>query len=192
MLFRSKKSADPVEQSAVNLSSTATLPLHDTAPVATAQAAATAPNQSPADPNRFAISFAHIVMLLMRSPQYQALTLADLQWMVMPALLSNQCAVLEANDTPVGTPRAAKAMALWASVSPAVDARLQQDQAPALQLAAEDWRSGDIIWLIDAVGDGESVQQLVGHLRQVAFKGRDVKLRTWTGSNWQAQTLAGT
>jgi hemolysin-activating ACP:hemolysin acyltransferase len=186
MLFRSKKSADPVAQSVASLSE-----LTIDHPQPTALPPTPVPSQLPSDPNRFAISFAHIVMLLMRSPQYQALALADLKWMVMPALLSNQCAVLESNETPVGTPREARAMALWATVSPAVDARLQQDQNPALQLAADDWRSGDIIWLIDAVGEGESVQQLVGHLRQVAFQGRDVRLRTWTGSNWQAQTLPG-
>ena len=138
--------------------------------------------------NRFEISLAQMVMLLMRSPQYKNLSLADLEWFVLPALYTNQCAVMENTDVPAA--RRAKAVAFWASVSPEVDARLQLDTGAVLKLDANDWRSGEIIWLIDALGDSASVQQLIAYLRTVTFKGRDLKLRSWDSKGfWSTQVM---
>ena len=39
------------------------------------------------------------------------------------------------------------------------------------------WRGGDILWLIDVVGDWNSVREFVKRLNQTAFSGRHVKTR---------------
>ena len=39
------------------------------------------------------------------------------------------------------------------------------------------WRSGEILWLIDVVGEASAVQALVQQLSQTAFSGRQVKVR---------------
>jgi hemolysin-activating ACP:hemolysin acyltransferase len=157
-------------------------------PAPAAVAASDAAQGDATQDNRFAISLAQMVMMLMRSPQYKNLSLADLEWFVLPALQTNQCAVLENTDVPAE--RGAKAVAMWATVSPEVDARLQADTGAVLQLGANEWRSGEIVWLIDALGDSQSVQQLIGYLRTATFKGRDLKLRSWDPNGfWSTQVL---
>src|SRR5215472_4134161 len=65
---------------------------------------------------RQSLTFAQIVTVLMRSPRYRHYTLGDLEWLVIPPLLSGQYRVVEfkskQNVAPVPV-----AVAVWASVS---------------------------------------------------------------------------
>jgi hemolysin-activating ACP:hemolysin acyltransferase len=70
------------------------------------------------------------------------------------------------------------AAALWASVSAEVDRRLSSELEKPMRLRPDEWRSGDILWLISAVGEARMVPQFLKQLERTAFKGRDVKLRT--------------
>jgi hemolysin-activating ACP:hemolysin acyltransferase len=122
-------------------------------------------------------SFGEIVSVLMRSEHYRQYTLQDLEWLVVPAVLSNQFLLAEARakgngfTAPVG-------VVLWASVSPEVDQRLTAGIAQPLRLKPEDWRSGDILWLVDAVGPQKLIGSMLQQLHAKVFKGRQVKLRT--------------
>lgn len=51
------------------------------------------------------------------------------------------------------------------------------DLSNPLRLSQQEWRSGDILWLVDTVGDSRVVPQLLKHLQETAFKGRDMKVR---------------
>lgn len=121
-------------------------------------------------------SFGEIVSVLMRSEHYKHYTLQDLEWLVVPAVLSNQFLLAEARakgngfTAPVG-------VVLWASVSAEVDRRLTADIAQPLRLKPEDWRSGDILWLVDAVGPAKLIGSMLQQLHGKVFKGRQVKLR---------------
>ena len=130
----------------------------------------------PGSAEAFARSFLHIVSALTRSPQYRAMPLSDLEWLVLPPLKLGQCAVLE-GTAPTPAVAAPTAIALWAHASPELDRRLSSDAAGPVRMAPSDWRSGDILWLIDVVGDASAVAQLVAHLRSVTFKGRSIKFR---------------
>ena len=123
---------------------------------------------------QFALTFTRVVSVLLRSSHYKHYTLSDLEWLVMPPILTRQCAVLhaEAGGLPVPV-----AVALWASVSPEVDGRLSQNVARPIRLRPDEWRSGEILWLIDVVGSAEASRQLLSRLQQEVFKGRQVKLR---------------
>jgi hemolysin-activating ACP:hemolysin acyltransferase len=68
--------------------------------------------------------------------------LADLEWLVLPAVLSKQVSVVQAQQSGVPVP---VGVAIWASVSTAVDQRLSDLSAP-LRLQSDEWRSGDIPW----------------------------------------------
>ena len=46
-----------------------------------------------------------------------------------------------------------------------------------MRLRPDEWKSGDILWLIEAVGDGRVVPGLLKQLSENALKGRDVKMR---------------
>lgn len=69
------------------------------------------------------------------------------------------------------------AVALWASVSPAVDARLSKDLAAPIRLRPDEWRSGETLWLIDVIGDQHTIPHLMQQLQAGPFKGRQAKMR---------------
>ena len=125
---------------------------------------------------RQSLSFAQIVTVLMRSPHYRHYTLGDLEWLVIPPLLTGQCRVAESKSKQNGV-SVPVAVALWASVSAEVDKRLSENLHVPIRLRPDEWRSGDILWLIDAVGDPRVVPQLLRQLVETAFKGRQAKMR---------------
>jgi hemolysin-activating ACP:hemolysin acyltransferase len=47
-----------------------------------------------------------------------------------------------------------------------------------MRLRPSEWRSGEILWLIDAVGDPRIVPQFLRQLSETKFKGRQVKVRS--------------
>lgn len=120
--------------------------------------------------------FGEIVSLLMRTPNYKHYTLADMEWMVVPPLLLNQVVVAEANmkeqgiSVPVG-------MAVWASVSDEVDAKLSGQLDRAVRLRPDEWRSGEHLWLIDVVGPPQVVKGLMDQLSENVFGGKAYKVR---------------
>jgi hemolysin-activating ACP:hemolysin acyltransferase len=71
------------------------------------------------------------------------------------------------------------AVALWASVSPEVDQPAGgNSQHPRSGCGPDEWRSGDILWLIDAVrrpprGARPALKQLADN----TLKGREIKVR---------------
>jgi len=125
---------------------------------------------------RHSLAFAQMVSVLMRSPHYKHYTLADLEWLVIPPLLTGQFSLAEARAQE-GGPSIAVAVVLWASVSPEVDKRLSENLSAPIRLRPDEWRSGDILWLVDAVGDARVVPQFLKQLGESAWKGREVKLR---------------
>lgn len=156
-------------------------------------------------------SFGEIVTLLMRSPHYKHYSLSDLEWLVIPALLTNQFLVVEAqmklpvpenknSDAPVASgqsegatkepvaggqpegasqigPRIPVGLALWAKVSPEVDEKLSSNLNTPIKLRPDEWRSGEINWIIDVLGDEKIMQSLYAKLKGDVFKGQRFKVR---------------
>jgi hemolysin-activating ACP:hemolysin acyltransferase len=126
---------------------------------------------------RQSLAFTQIVTVLMRSPRYRHYSLGDLEWLVIPPLVTGQYSVAEVKSkhdrvqVPVG-------VALWASVSADVDKKLSENLQTSIRLRPDEWKSGDILWLIDVVGDSRAVPQLLKQLVETAFKGRAAKMRT--------------
>jgi hemolysin-activating ACP:hemolysin acyltransferase len=112
----------------------------------------------------------------MRSPHHKHYTLADLEWLVLPPLLTGQFSVAEAGPKAGGL-RFPVAVALWASVSPELDKRLSENLTAPIRLRPDEWKSGDALWLVDAIGDGRIVGPLLKQLGEGVWKGRDVKMR---------------
>jgi cytolysin-activating lysine-acyltransferase len=103
----------------------------------------------------------------------QTTPLADLEWLVLPAVLSGQYRVAQAQQSGIAVP---VGVALWASVSTAVDQRLSDLSAP-WRLQPDEWRSGDIPWLVELVSDTRTQQALLKHLGETVFRGREIKMR---------------
>jgi hemolysin-activating ACP:hemolysin acyltransferase len=124
---------------------------------------------------QMAASFGELVMLLMHSAHDKKYTLADLEWLAVPGVVNGQFALAEtqAKDTGVVTPIGAL---LWAFVSPEIDARLSDVSQP-VKLQPNEWRSGDIPWVVLAIGDKRVVGGLLEKLMVPAFKGKLPKMR---------------
>jgi hemolysin-activating ACP:hemolysin acyltransferase len=153
-------------------------------PAASAAAAPGRPAVSPEEAHRRAtiatrqsVAFAQIVSVLARSPQHKHFSLADLEWLVIPPLLTGQFAVAEAKAQADG-PSFPVAVVLWASVSAEVDKRLSENPAAPSRLRPDEWRSGDILWLVEAVGDTRVLPGLLKQVGEKLLKGRELKMRT--------------
>ena len=108
---------------------------------------------------RMSQSFSQVVAVLMRDANFRNLRLADLEWLVLPAIMSGQFSLAHA----LAQPGAAKsedggtlvpvAVAMWARVSPAIDKALSESLDKPVRLKAGDWTSGDNVWPMAVAGD---------------------------------------
>ena len=128
-----------------------------------------------------AANLANAVALFLRSPAHRHYTLADLEWCLLPALARGQFLVAEAR-MPDGQAMPA-ALVLWARVSAEVDARLSAAPGYPIRLHPNEWQSGDVIWIVDAVGEPKAVQECVAALAKTAFQGRQFKVLSSLASN---------
>lgn len=124
-------------------------------------------------------AFGQVVSVLMRAPHYKHYSLADLEWMVVPPLVTSQFSIVEAQSRKNGM-SAPVCVVFWANVSAEVDARLSASPGEPIRLKPNEWRSGDILWVIDAIGDARAVTAVLKRLRENEWKGRAVKIRTRT------------
>jgi cytolysin-activating lysine-acyltransferase len=131
---------------------------------------------------RLAQTFAQVVAVLMRDPNFKKLTLADLEWLVLPPLMAGQFRLAHMQQPQPGNEKQPGmlipvAVALWARVSPAIDKRLSENLDEAVRLQPTEWASGDNLWLMVAAGDQRTVPSFVQQLEKTEFKDKQVKLR---------------
>ena len=90
--------------------------------------------------------------LLTQSPLHREFRIADLEWLVMPALAHEQFYVFRDGDRPVG-------LALWAKCNKAAEAKLDRGMIePENRLSLEEWKSGDRVWLVDLIAPFANAQ----------------------------------
>ena len=96
-----------------------------------------------------AYNFSQVIAVLMRDPNFKNLRIADLEWLVFPALLSGQFKLAHAQAHPGknkddhGGSFIPVALAMWARVSPQVDKALSENIDKPAQLRPDQWSSGD-------------------------------------------------
>lgn len=122
----------------------------------------------------FSASIGDLVTILSRSPAHKHYSIADIEWMILPAVTAGQFYVVEATHKEHGY-RAPIAFVSWAFVSEEVDQRLAGQVSQRLRLRPDEWKSGEIAWVIDAAGTGEAVNAalrwlLAGPLREKSVK----------------------
>jgi hemolysin-activating ACP:hemolysin acyltransferase len=72
--------------------------------------------------------------------------------------------------------RAPIAVATWAFVSEEVDARITSDLSRRIRLRPDEWKSGDIVWIVDLVGAPVGVANAVQWLKAGPFKERGARI----------------
>lgn len=148
--------------------------------------AATGPSSAPLSPEEvqkraaqskhLAATFGEIISVLMRSNSYRGLTLAQIERLIIPTVITGQFSLAEAQSKQNGF-MAPVAVVMWASVSPEVDAKLEAEADALVTLPLKAWNSGDIVWLIDAVGDSRIIGPMLKQLHKTRWGGRPVKAR---------------
>lgn len=121
-------------------------------------------------------AFGQIVTVLMRTQEHRNKPLNELEWLVVPAVTTGQFALAEAQSKVNGM-MAPVGLILWATVSAAVDQRLRADIANGVKLAPDEWKSGDHLWIVEAVGDPKILQAMLQRATQNEWKGRSANLR---------------
>jgi len=112
----------------------------------------------------------------MRSQQHNRYPIAALRWMVLPPLLAGQFSI-GLSRAKQDVPAVPVAVALWARVSPEVDKRLTESLDKPIQLRPREWRSGEILWLVEAIGSQRALPAFLKRVGETVSKGREVKVR---------------
>jgi hemolysin-activating ACP:hemolysin acyltransferase len=120
-------------------------------------------------------TFGEIVTLLMRTPEYKDVSLGDLDALVVPPLLSGQVSVATAHSNISGVTMPVGAI-LWARVSPEVAKRLASQAGHTIRLAPEEWKSGDIVWVVASAGEGRVLSEMLKQLSKREWAGKDVRI----------------
>ena len=99
-------------------------------------------------------TFGKIVLAAMSEARYRSLSISDLSALFLNPLMQERIAIASqfkdgspAADTPSG-------IAIWASVSTEVDAKIREQVRAGtfpVRLKLEEWKSGDINWLLDVI-----------------------------------------
>src|SRR5882724_3873115 len=94
-----------------------------------------------------------ITWLMTQSPRHKSMSLGDLEWFLMPAILLKQFRIFYKGEQPVG-------IALWALVDEIVAKRID---AGDKRLTAVEWKSGSNVRIVDVVapfgGEAEMREQ---------------------------------
>lgn len=120
-------------------------------------------------------TFGEIVTLLMRTPEYKSLPLGELETLVVPPLRSGQVSVATAQFKNAGVTAPVGAI-LWARVSEEVAVRLAAQAGEAIHLAPDDWKSGDIIWVVASAGEGRVLSEMLKQLSSRDWAGKEVRI----------------
>jgi cytolysin-activating lysine-acyltransferase len=102
--------------------------------------------------------------LYARDPLRKFTFMADIDWVLLPPVVLDQCRLYTKDEIPF-------AFFTWAKVSDAVDQRLRSG---ILRVAPHEWQSGDHLWLIDAVAPFGQLEEMIAELHKTNFPGQKI------------------
>ena len=110
--------------------------------------------------------FGEVVWLMSQSPLHKQVFVSDLEWRAMPPILMRQFRLFYGGDKPVG-------VIFYASLSEEVEKRLEASPDP--KLTAQEWQSGDRLWVVEVIAPFGGAMKLLEELSQTALKGKPFK-----------------
>jgi hemolysin-activating ACP:hemolysin acyltransferase len=116
-------------------------------------------------------TFGKVSLAMMTVPRYRHLPFGEMTSLILDPLIRDRIAMAAPTKDGVPANGALAGVAIWASVSPEVDAKIV-DQIRAgtfpIRLQPEEWTSGDIHWLLDVVAPTPAyTAAVIGNFRQV-------------------------
>lgn len=97
--------------------------------------------------------------LYARDPVKKFLFIGDTDWAVLPPIVLDQCRLYAKDGLPY-------AFFTWALVDDEIDARLRSHQP---RIAPHEWKSGEHIWIIDAIAPFGQLEETLKELRETLF-----------------------
>lgn len=91
--------------------------------------------------------------------------LADVDWLLLPPVVLDQCRLYTKNGIPF-------AFFTWATVNDAIDQRLRSGVA---KIAPHEWKSGPHLWLIDVVAPFGQADDMLAELLTKVLQGQTVR-----------------
>ena len=130
--------------------------------------------------HRINATIGQIVLAMSVVPRYRHHSLADIQTMVLEPLIRDRIAIAQSKEeTAEGAMGPLAGIAIWASVSDEVDAKVREQikgGAFPVRLKPEEWVSGDKIWLLDVIAPSQKLASAVlVNFKQVVKEG-DVRI----------------
>ncbi len=105
-----------------------------------------------------------VIWLYGRDPGRRYTFVGDLDWLVLPPVVLDQCKIYFKAGIPLG-------YVSWAKVSDLVDERLRSGVG---KIAPHEWRSGNHVWLIEVLAPFGSADELVDEVSRTVFPGTKV------------------
>lgn len=102
--------------------------------------------------------------LYARDPLRKFTFMADIDWILVPPVILDQCRLYTKDEIPF-------AFFTWAKVSDAVDQRLRSGVP---RIAPHEWQSGEHLWLIDAVAPFGQLEEMIAELHKTQFPGQKI------------------
>jgi cytolysin-activating lysine-acyltransferase len=113
--------------------------------------------QAKPPPKTVAQVLGEIAWLMTQSPRHKALTIGDLEWLVMPAILLRQFRIFYQGEQPVG-------VALWALADDLVAKRIDGGDN---RLSAVEWKSGSNMRIVDIVAPFGGEAEMQAQIRDI-------------------------
>lgn len=107
-----------------------------------------------------------VIMLYMQSSHRRFQFISDLEWLLLPPLVQGQCKLYMKKEYPIS-------FISWAFLDEAAEKRLFQNGG---KLRAEDWKSGDRLWIMDIVAPFGGVKNMLRDIQTTEFPGQTVRL----------------
>ena len=107
-------------------------------------------------------SVGEVVLAIMNLPRYRNQTLSDITHLVLEPMMADRIAIAKA----VGEGKVAETagIAIWASVSDEVDAKIREQVKAGvfpIRIRPEDWASGNTAWLLDVIAPSQKAATAV-------------------------------
>lgn len=103
--------------------------------------------------------------LYAKEPNRKFMFLADMEWLVLPPVILDQCRLYTKGGIPF-------AFYTWAQVSDTVDARLRSGVP---KIAPHEWKSGPHVWLVDFIAPFGELEETMAELRRTVLAGKVVR-----------------
>lgn len=97
--------------------------------------------------------------LYARDPLRRFTFMADIDWLLLPPVVLDQCRLYTKNEIPF-------AFFTWAKVTAEVDQRLRSG---IQRIAPHEWQGGEHIWLIDVVTPFGQFEEMIAELHKTQF-----------------------